>query len=59
MKLIADLRELTSVKTLCELFNIKCSSYYDSHQRRQTIDIEPLHLRAKVTEMHRLGREAR
>jgi len=40
MKLIADLRERASVNTLCELFNIKRSSYYDSRQRKQTIDIE-------------------
>lgn len=58
MKLIAYLRQLTSVTTLCELFNIKRSSYYNSCQRRQTIDIERLHLRAKVTEMHRLSRDA-
>ena len=58
MKLIADLRERASENTLCELFNIKRSSYYDSRQRKQTIDVERLHLRAKVTEMHRLSRGA-
>lgn len=46
------------MKTVCALFNINRSRYYDHRQRKQTIDLDRLQLRSKVSECHRLSRGA-
>ena len=58
MKVVADLRELASVHTLCKLFSLKRSSYYDRRKRQRSINTERLELRAKVAQMHRQSRGA-
>ena len=58
MKVVADLRELASVHTLCKLFSLKRSSYYDRRKRQRSINTERLELRAKIAQMHRQSRGA-
>ena len=58
MKIVTDLRELATVHTLCKLFSLKRSSYYDGRKRQGMINTKRLELRAKVAEMHRQSRGA-
>ena len=56
--MIAALRELSSVETVCQVFDVGTSSYYDYQQRKKTVDVERLRLRAKVSEIHQRSRRS-
>jgi len=56
MTLVSNLRELAPLNLVCELFDVKRSSYYARCQSARTIDAERLVLRATVKEKHRISR---
>jgi len=56
MSLVSKLREHAPLNLVCDLFNLKRSSYYARQQRAKIIDVERLMLRASVSEKHRLSR---
>jgi len=43
---------------VCDVFGVGTSSYYDYKHRKKTVDVERIKLRAKVSEIHHLSRDA-
>lgn len=56
--MIGQLRELAPIDTVCQLFDVARSSFYDHCQRQNTVDLERLELRAKVSEIYNQSRGA-
>ena len=56
MTVVSNLRELAPLRLVCDLFDIKRSSYYARRQSRRVIDKGRVVLRAAVSEKHRISR---
>ena len=56
MTLVSDLRELAPLNLVCDLFDMKRSSYYARCHSEHIIDKERLVLRAAVREKYRISR---
>ena len=54
--MIDQLRELEAIDTVCAVFEVATSCYYDYRQRKQLIDVKEVSLKAKVNELFNLSR---
>ena len=58
MTVVSNLRELAPLSLVCDLFDMKRSSYYARCQSSRVIEKERVVLRAAVREKHRISRGA-
>jgi putative transposase len=56
MPVVSNLRELAPLNLVCDLFDMKRSSYYARCQSSRVIDKERVVMRAAVSEKHRISR---
>lgn len=56
--MIETLRGVGTTALRCEVFEVGTSSYYDYQQRKKTVNVKRLRLRAIATEIHQQSRRA-